>query len=107
MAAYRLNCEVIKAYYSLTKPRVLYGNVITGVAGFALAAGYFGHFDIWLFAATILGMTLVIASACVLNNFLDQDIDRIMERTKTRAVAAREIPGRNAVVFSIVLSVLG
>jgi len=77
------------------------------VAGFALAAGYFGRFDIWLFAATILGMTLVIASACVLNNFLDQDIDRIMERTKTRAVAAREIPGRNAVVFSIVLSVLG
>src|SRR5882757_7514005 len=102
-----MNKITIKKYYSLTKPGVLYGNVITAVAGFLLAAGYFKHFGVWLFVATIVGMTLVIASACVLNNFLDQDIDRIMERTKRRAVAAREIPGRNAVVFSIVLSVLG
>lgn len=98
---------MLKKYYSLTKPGVLYGNVITGVAGFLLAAGYFRTFDAGLFAATIGGMTLVIASACVLNNVLDQDIDRIMERTKMRAVAAGEIPGRNAVALSAVLGVLG
>lgn len=98
---------MLKKYYSLTKPGVLYGNVITGVAGFLLAAGHFRTFDAGLFAATIGGMTLVIASACVLNNVLDQDIDRIMERTKTRAVAAGEIPGRNAVALSAVLGVLG
>lgn len=97
----------IKLYYSLTKPGVLYGNVITAVAGFMLAAGYFHHFYIGLFVATIVGTTLVIASACVLNNVLDQDIDRIMERTKGRAVAAGDIPGRNATLFSIILGLVG
>ena len=102
-----MKSATIKKYYSLTKPGVLYGNVITGAAGFLLAAGYFKHFDGWLFLATIVGMTLVIASACVLNNFLDQDIDRLMERTKKRVIASGEIPGRNAVILSIVLGILG
>lgn len=96
-----------KTYYSLTKPRVLYGNVITGAAGFLLAAGHIKHFSASLFLATIIGMTLVIASACVLNNYLDQDIDRLMERTKTRALASGQILGRHALVLSIVLGVLG
>ena len=102
-----MRTDTIKRYYSLTKPGVLYGNVITGVAGFLLACGHFKTFSLGLFAATIVGMTLVIASACVLNNVLDQDIDRIMERTKQRAVAAGAVPGRNATVFSIVLGILG
>lgn len=99
--------ETVKKYYSLTKPGVLYGNVITAVAGFLLAVGYFRTFSFGLFVATIVGMTLVIAAACALNNVLDQDIDRIMERTKTRAVAAGDVPGRNAMIFSIVLLVIG
>ncbi len=99
--------QKIQMYYSLTKPGVLYGNVITGVAGFLLAAGHFERFDGWLFLASIGGMTLVIASACALNNVLDQDIDRIMVRTKARAVAHGDIPGRNAAVFSAVLGILG
>ena len=102
-----MNKVTIKTYYSLTKPGVLYGNVITGIAGFLLAAGHFKHFDVGVFAATIIGMTFVIASACVLNNFLDQDIDRIMERTKTRAIVAGVVPGRNAVILSILLGILG
>jgi protoheme IX farnesyltransferase len=97
--------ETIKTYYSLVKPGVLYGNVITGAAGFLLASQR--HVNIWLFIALSIGMTLVIASACVLNNFLDQDIDSKMARTKTRAIVAGKIKGRNAVIFSIVLGVLG
>ena len=99
--------EKIKTYYSLTKPRVLYGNVITGIAGFLLASGYFRKFDPILFIATILGMTLIIASACVLNNYLDQDIDQLMERTKNRAMASGKIANINAIIFSVVLGILG
>jgi protoheme IX farnesyltransferase len=102
-----LSSATLKDYYQLTKPGVLYGNVITGVAGFLLAAGYFRVFNAWLFLATIVGMTLIIASACVLNNFLDQDIDRLMERTQKRAMAAGTIPGKHAVILAIVLGVLG
>jgi len=97
--------ETIKAYYSLTKPGVLYGNVITSIAGFLLATQR--HFDVWLFLALLIGTTLVIGSACVINNFLDQDIDQLMERTKKRAIVSGEIPGRNAVIFGTLIGLLG
>lgn len=96
---------MLKAYYQLTKPRVTYGNAITAVAGFLLASQ--GHIDWVAFVALTVGMTLVIASACVLNNYLDQDIDAKMERTKNREMVRGVIPGRNAVIFSIVLLVIG
>ena len=94
-----------KDYYSLTKPGVLYGNAITAAAGFLLAAR--GHVDIWLFVALVIGSTLMIASACVLNNFLDQDIDSKMARTKERAIVAGRVKGRDAVILAVVLGVLG
>jgi protoheme IX farnesyltransferase len=96
---------VLKKYYSLTKPGVLYGNVITGAAGFLLAAR--GAINFALFVEVIVGMTLVIASACVLNNVLDRDIDARMERTKRRAAAAGAVAGYKAVIFSAVLGVAG
>lgn len=95
----------IKLYFSLTKPGVLFGNVISGVAGFFLVS--YGVINIVLFLATTVGMTLIIASACVLNNYFDRDIDSVMERTKKRAIASGEIRGRNGVIFSIILGVLG
>ena len=97
--------EKIGLYYSLTKPGVTYGNAITAVAGYLLATG--SSFDVVRFLALTVGITLVIASACVINNFFDQDIDRLMTRTKTRALVAGKLPGRNAVIFSILLGVIG
>lgn len=102
--AYR---ATIQRYISLTKPGVLFGNVITGVAGFLLASGDARQFNLWLFLATIAGMTLIIASACTLNNVLDQDIDSKMERTKKRAIVAGQVPALRAALFSVVLGLLG
>lgn len=89
------------------KPRVLYGNAITAAAGFFLASAYLRQFDLGLFIALFIGTSLIIGSACVLNNYLDQDIDSKMERTKTRALVAGEIKGRNAVIFSLLLGIVG
>lgn len=97
--------ESIKRYYSLTKPGVLYGNALTVAAGYFLAAR--GDVNLGLFLAVFIGSSLIIASACVINNFLDQDIDAIMERTKTRALVSGQIKGYRAVLFSIVLGILG
>lgn len=98
----------IKAYYSLTKPRVTYGNLLTTIAGFLLAAGQpHEHFSLMLFIATTVGMGLVIGSACAFNNYFDQDIDRIMSRTKTRAIVAGKIPGKNALTFAAVIGAIG
>ncbi|HET8575375.1 MAG TPA: heme o synthase [Candidatus Paceibacterota bacterium] len=97
----------MKEYYSLTKPGVLYGNALTALAGFLLASAHEGFFSWELFFGLNIGMTLVIASACVINNVLDQDIDQKMERTKKRALIRGTVPGRNAAWFGTVLGVLG
>jgi len=97
----------LKTYYQLTKPGVLYGNVLTGVAGFLLGAAHFRRFDFVLFAATIGGMTLVIASACALNNVLDRDIDRIMARTKGRGVASGDVSVKAGLALASILGLLG
>ncbi|MGH7238987.1 MAG: heme o synthase, partial [Candidatus Saccharimonadales bacterium] len=97
----------VKLYYSLAKPGVLLGNVITGVAGFLLAAGNKNNYDIGLLLATIIGMTLVIAAACVTNNVLDRDIDAKMARTKGRAVAAGKVAPRPATVYAVILAIIG
>jgi heme o synthase len=99
------SASLIKTYFSLTKPGVLFGNALTAAAGFLLASR--GNPDPILFLALVIGSTLVIASACVLNNYFDRDIDRVMARTKTRAVAAGVIPGRNAVIFGSILGAAG
>ena len=95
----------LNAYWQLTKPRVMFGNVLTAVAGYFLAAA--GTIDWLVFGAMLAGMTLVVASACVINNYLDQDIDRVMERTKKRPSVTGEIPGSHIVIYGIVLGVLG
>ncbi len=95
----------MKDYYRLTKPGVLYGNVLTAAAGFLLAAA--GHVDWWLFLATVGGMTLVIASACVINNYLDQDIDRMMERTKSRPSVIGAVKNSHMIIYGGLLGVTG
>lgn len=96
---------MVNAYYRLTKPGVLYGNVLTAAAGFFLASK--GSIDFGLFVATILGTTCVIAAACVLNNYLDQDIDSVMERTKKRPLLTGEVSSRGALLFCAGLFTIG
>ena len=98
--------STITRYYSLTKPGVLYGNVLTTVAGYFLAAAAFG-FSWRAFVGVTVGSTLVIAAACVLNNVLDRDIDTLMQRTSTRATVTGAIGKTSATIFSTVLGVLG
>ncbi len=95
------------SYYRLVKPGVMYGNVLTGIAGYLFAAGHFGRFDWWEFIVTILGMTFVVSAACVINNFLDRDIDRVMQRTKKRPSVTGEVSARGMVIFGVILLVLG
>jgi heme o synthase len=97
--------DTIRAYYQLTKPGVLYGNVLTAVAGFFLAAA--GKVEWTLFFGMLVGMTLVIAAACVLNNYLDQDIDAIMSRTKKRPSVIGAVSNRAMVIYAMTLLIIG
>lgn len=96
---------MIKNYYTLTKPGIIYGNVITALGGFFLTSA--GDIDLVLLIATIVGLSLIIAASCVLNNYIDRDIDGRMERTKGRALVQGTIPVKNAIIFATCLGILG
>ncbi len=96
---------LVGAYYYLTKPGIIYGNIITAAAGFFLASR--GDVQLGLLVAILVGTSLMIASACVFNNYLDRGIDAKMARTKHRALVTGSISGRNAIIFATVLASLG
>jgi protoheme IX farnesyltransferase len=96
---------LIKTYYALTKPGIIYGNALTATAGFLLASK--GHIDFWLLLAAVAGTSLVIASACVFNNYIDRGIDAKMARTSKRALVSGLVSGRNAIIYAILLGVAG
>lgn len=89
----------------LTKPGIVLGNLITTAGGFALASQ--GSIDSLLFLQTLIGLGLVIASACVFNNYMDRHADAKMARTKHRALAAGTISIRNAILFALLMGIAG
>jgi protoheme IX farnesyltransferase len=96
---------MLKAYYRLTKPGIIYGNLLTAIGGFLLASR--GHIDWLLFASVAAGTSLIIASACVFNNYIDRDIDALMARTKNRALASAQIEEEYALIYGTVLGLVG
>lgn len=93
------------ALLKLTKPGVLIGNVLTVPAGFFLASR--PPFDWFVFLAVMLGSTAIIAAACVLNNYLDQDIDQLMDRTKQRPLVAGQVSNKLALIWCAFLLITG
>lgn len=96
---------MMKTYYYLTKPGIIMGNIVTTAGAFIL--GSRGHIDFGLFFATLFGLGLVIASACVVNNYTDREIDSKMERTKNRALVTGLISGKQALLFAALLGLSG
>jgi len=97
--------DTLTTYYQLTKPGIIYGNALAAIGGFLLASK--GHFDLLLFAAMLVGSSLVIASGCVFNNYLDREIDANMARTKKRALVSGRVSGASALVYASVLGLVG
>ena len=95
----------LKAYYHLTKPGIIRGNIITAAAGFLLASK--GVVRPGLMLSMVAGLTLVIASGCVFNNYLDKTIDKKMARTNKRSLVSGAISPSNAIMFASILSFLG
>lgn len=95
-----------RSFLQLIKPGITLSNSMTAAAGFLLASSQFG-FDSIRFVATVLGIALVIASACVANNMLDRNIDTRMKRTKGREIATGKISLPIAGTYSVVLGIGG
>jgi heme o synthase len=96
---------ICKKYLSLTKPGIIVGNLIPAVGGFALASH--GFLQMRLLGMTMLGLALVIASACVWNNYFDRRVDKMMARTQSRPLVQGLVSGKEAIFLATFLGLLG
>jgi protoheme IX farnesyltransferase len=95
---------VLRAYLSLTKPRIVELLLVTTVPTMFLAAG--GLPDLRLVATVLVGGSLAAGAASALNCYLDRDIDQLMRRTKRRALPAHSVTPRAALIFGLTLAVI-
>ncbi len=95
----------IRDYIQLTKPGILRSNLIAAFAGFWVASQ--GNVQWSLLIYMLIGTTLVMASSCVFNNYLDRDYDGLMERTSHRPLPSGRITAIRVFVYASILGVVG
>jgi len=106
----RTTSSLISDLKKLFKAGVLIANVLPVFTGFWLAlhfthASFLAHGGVFLL--TIIGSTMVMAGALILNNWYDVDIDAVMDRTKGRPTVTGNISLKVVLTMGIIFSVLG
>ncbi len=92
--------EKLAAYFELTKPRIAFLLVLTSAAGFYL--GKKGDLDWPLFINSMIGITLLAFGVATLNQWVERDIDPLMERTAKRPLPTHKVSPTEALVFGVV-----
>lgn len=95
-----------RSYLQLIKPGITLSNTIAAAAGLALGASV-ASVSVPTIAGLIVGVAFIIASACVINNITDKNIDKKMKRTKRRELAMNTISIRQAITFALFLGLIG
>ena len=88
----------IRAFYALTKPRVVSLIVFTAVIGMFLAAP--GMVEPRLLLAGTLGIAMVAGAAAAVNCLVEQKIDALMQRTRWRPLPRGELSPLQTLVFA-------
>ena len=96
---------MLRTYYELAKPGIVRGNAMVAAGGYLFAAG--NDFNFWQFMAMLVGISLIMASACVVNNCIDRDIDSKMARTKKRALVTGKVTNTQAIIYAALLGAGG
>jgi len=79
-------------YWEMTKPRIAFLVLVTAALGFFM--GGQGIHAPWLFCSMLIGTALVSSGSAVLNQYLERDVDRLMERTRNRPLPTGRVkPG--------------
>jgi len=96
---------LLKSYYQLCKPNVVYMMLICAFVGMLLAEESVGSFG-YLFVA-LTGIALCSASAAAINQVIDRNTDASMTRTDQRPLPKGELSATHASVFAFVIGVIG
>lgn len=99
--------ETIKAYFALTKPRVIELLLVAAIP--AMLQADRGEVHVWLVLATLLGGWMGAGAANTFNMVADYDIDQKMGRTRARPLVRHKITKQKAAIFAwalLIISVL-
>ena len=110
---FRVNTHVLsdsfrkraRAFYALTKPRVVSLIVFTAVIGMFLAAP--GMVPPRVLLAGTLGIALVAGAAAAVNCLVERNVDALMLRTRWRPLPSGELGTLETLVFASVVGGLG
>tara|TARA_B100000674_G_scaffold57603_1_gene40146 strand:- start:306 stop:1169 length:864 start_codon:yes stop_codon:yes gene_type:complete len=96
---------LLKSYYQLCKPNVVYMMLICAFVGMLLAEQTVSSYT-YLFVSLI-GIALCAASAAAINQVIDREADASMTRTDQRPLPKGELSVTHASLFAFVIGLLG
>ena len=98
--------SILRSYYHLCKPNVVFMMLITSLIGSLLATNS-SNFNPLLILISLIGIGLCAASAAAINQVVDQKVDANMSRTSERPIPQGEISSSKAISFAIVIGLIG
>lgn len=91
-------------FVDVAKPGIVFGNAFAVVGGYFVGTGTINWTT--LLSLTV-GAAAIIAASCVINNYLDRDIDKHMHRTAKRPSVTGTIPLDIAMYYATLLYAVG
>ncbi|MEC8218380.1 MAG: heme o synthase [Pseudomonadota bacterium] len=96
---------LLKSYYQLCKPNVVYMMLICAFVGMLLAEQTVSSYSYLFIALT--GIALCAASAAAINQVVDREADASMKRTDQRPLPKGDLSVMHASIFAFVIGLLG
>ena len=94
--------SLVREFIALTKPRVNLLIMFTAIVGMLLAHQSSLNYELIFFAS--IGIGLAASAAAIINHVVDQKIDSVMDRTKSRPLVNGSIKSLHAIYFALFLS---
>ena len=96
---------LLKSYYQLCKPNVVYMMLICAFVGMLLAEQSVGSYS-YLFVSLV-GIAFCAASAAAINQVIDRKSDASMTRTDQRPLPKGELSATHASLFALLIGITG
>ena len=94
----------LRTLFSTMKPNIVGLTLVAAIGGgYVGTKGFVGDWSLLAWLMVTLG--LATAGSCMLNNVYDQDIDSLMGRTKSRAMAAGAISSSHVLIIGLILAI--
>ena len=95
----------LTAYYELTKPGITFMVLASMLIGFI--AGSEGLYNYFTMLHAVIGTFLIASGTAAHNQFIERNLDKLMNRTSSRPIPSERISSENAFIFSITLILAG